>query len=219
MKKNTFKTAFTLVELIIATVLVVIVFLGIFSISSVLSNNNQDYGQKYLVKSETQTTLNHILNDASQAIGTATTDVSNNLIDQGILLGADLGDPNSFCIRQNTTGVDVWLCYTFYPSPIYQIKYCKETYTPGANPRGAASCATSANIIPGSGPTFLGTAYSMTPQFSATGQLLFSMTIQNCLNNSAQSCNAGATPGTSSDPANNPEVQLSGSVIPTQESM
>ena len=72
MKRIFSKTAFTLIELIVSSVLVSVVVLGIFSINSVLNNNNQDYGQRYLVKSETQATLNHILNNASLAVGSGT---------------------------------------------------------------------------------------------------------------------------------------------------
>ena len=114
MKKNLSKTAFSLIELIVTSLLVIIVMLGAFSINSVLTNNNQDYGQRYSVKSVTQITLNHILNNASLAVGSGTADNYGN-IDQGILWGAGnppeitngvynnfngVGDPNSFCIHQ-----------------------------------------------------------------------------------------------------------------------
>jgi hypothetical protein len=58
------------------------------------------------------------------------------------------------------------------------------------------------------GGSFVGTAYNVTFPVVANG---FSITIQNCLNDSAASC-YGATP----DPVNNPEVQLNGSVVPAQ---
>ena len=68
MKRIYSKTALSLLELIIATALVSVIILGIFAINTVLSNNNIDYGQRYFVKSETQTTLNHILNNADTII-------------------------------------------------------------------------------------------------------------------------------------------------------
>jgi len=253
MKKLLSVSAFSLIELIVSAMLVVIVLLGIFSINTVLNNNNQDYGQRYLVKSETQLTLNHILSNAALAVGSSVTN------DQGILYGvAGVGDANSFCIHQagttpttlnpnggqnlinNTT--DIWLCYTWYPSsdPNYpnQIRWCAEKYPAGAvnspgsvsDPRGATSCSSApvANLIPNNGnnTTFLGTAFSITntggsslltsPNFVQTGtQLLFSIAIQNCLNDALSTCKAS---GNSTDLTNNPEVVVSGSVSPSQES-
>jgi hypothetical protein len=212
MKRFFSKTAVTLIELIVAVSLVSIVLLGLSSINMVLSNNNQDYGQRYLVRSETQATLNHILNNASLAVGSGSAN------DEGVLIGAAVGDPNSFCIHQgpnnnifNNVNNDIWLCYTLSSN---QIKYCTETYSAGGDPRGAASCTASPNIT--SGPTFLGTAYSITnPSSSLNSTTGFSITIQNCLNDSALGCNSS---GISTLPANNPEVQITGTVFPPQES-
>lgn len=228
------KRAFTLIELIVSLSLVSVVILGIFSINSVLSNNNQDYGQRYAVKSETQVTLDHILKNASLAVGDAATDSYGNS-EQGILIGTAWGDPNSFCIHQDIpsgSSLDTtvandpagappnypnsrWLCYTWnytFASVIhpYQIGYCSMAYNDsGAGTRGAASCNGVGNTL------YLGTAYS-SPAASATFNSAtgFSITLQNCLNNSASSCLGSS----STDPANNPQVQLSGSVIPAQES-
>ncbi len=223
--------AFTLIELIVAILLTSVVVLGIFSINMVLINNQRDYGQRYLVRSATQVTLNHILNNVSLAHGSVNTN------DEGILIGAQLqdADANSFCIHQpgtSTTGgqnlvnsaSDIWLCYSWVNT--YQINWCAETYSgPGADPRGASSCSyanSNGHLISGTSVTFLGSAYSISylngastpPSFTPTiGS--FSMTIQNCLNNSASTCK---NTGTSTDPANNPEVQISGSVFPPQVS-
>jgi len=243
MKKNLSKTAFTLIELIIATALVVIVLLGMFSINSVLSNNSQDYGQRYLVKSGTQITLNHILNNAGLAVGSA------NANDEGILIGGAANgpaDPNTFCIHQASQSVqgaqnligfntgDIWVCYSWSAN---QINWCAERYNGSVgDPRGATSCTAAiaaGTVIPnpttGSNQTFLGSANTgfanLPPTFTSDGvQLLFTITLQNCLNNSAASCNGnganpGSTPGVSSDPVNNPEVVVSGSASPSQESM
>ena len=240
--KDLKKSAFTLIELIVSLALVCIVILGVFAISNVLSNNNQDYGQRYLVRSETQATLNHILNNAALAAGSL---MGN---DEGILYNGNqpavFTDLNSFCIHQpgnynavtqvttlnsnitNSTN-DIWLCYEYYPpgDPNFpnQIRWCTETYNIGtADPRGAKTCAASGNTT-----TFLGSADGITPAFTnaSAGQLTFSITINNCLNDTtaAGTCNGngqspGSTPGVSSDPVNNPEVSLSGSIIPTQES-
>ena len=147
MKEIILKKGVTLIELIIAVSLISIVLLGIYAVSSVLGNNNQDYGQKYLVKSETQATLDNILQNASMAIGSKATDGTGKLIDQGVLLGNDpvsgWGDPNSFCIHQNPTGgADIWQCYTYYPAgaSANQIFSCTMPLVGVVNPRGAASC-------------------------------------------------------------------------------
>ena len=54
MNKVFSKTAFTLMELIIALVLVGVILMSIVSINLVLNSNGTDYGQRYLVKSTTQ---------------------------------------------------------------------------------------------------------------------------------------------------------------------
>jgi prepilin-type N-terminal cleavage/methylation domain-containing protein len=226
MKKEFSNTAFSLIELLVALTLLSIVILGIFSINGVLVNNNQDYGQRYLVRSETEITLNHILKNASLAVGSA------NINDNGILLGADLGDANSFCIHQAgiNTGIgnnlidnasDIWLCYELIGN---QINWCAETYNAGITLtllRGASKCSTSATLIAGHPITFLGRAFSITrlngvlstPSFDGTTG--FSITIQNCLDNTAVTC---LNTGTSTDPVINPEVQISGSIFPPQMS-
>ncbi|MDE2008954.1 MAG: type II secretion system protein [Candidatus Omnitrophica bacterium] len=253
MKRVFSNRAITLIELIVATLLVVVIISGIMAVNSALRNSNQDYGQKYFLKSETQAALNHMLNNASLAVGSA------NANDEAILVpgmalntgstGTTVTDAHTFCIHQpqgngnnliNYAGGDIWLCYQWYPSTDptypYQIRWCAEKYTAGADPRGASSCSTAGgNLLPdpttGNTITFLGTAYSITstagtslassPSFIANGsQLLFSINILNCLDNSdATNCGQGSTAAVSKDPVDNPEVQVSGSVVPQQASM
>ena len=105
------------------------------------------------------------------------------------------------------------MCYTWNPNN-NQISYCSMPYLPTMAPyRGAASCTHVANA------QYLGTAFSNpTVTFGVDGsnsgnQLLFTVSLQNCLDNSAASCQAGT------DQANNPEIQVSGSAFPTQEGM
>ncbi len=231
MNKNSSQTAFTLIELIVSLMLVSVIVLGIFSINMVLSNNGQDYGQRYLVRSETQTTLNHILNDVSLAVGSATYVGSPSVLNQGILIGSQMGaaNNNSFCIHKQPNGSDTWVCYWLDTTPAdstYQeIQYCNKTYNlnDAAGYRGAGgSCQVGTT-------QFLGTAYSITnlpagstltqsPYFvSSGGQLLFSIVIENCLNDSAASCyNSNSA---LQDPVNNPQVQVIGSAVPLQESI
>jgi len=227
MERTFAKTGFTLIELIVSIVLVSIVILGIFAINNVLSNNNQDYGQRYLVKSQTQATLNHILNNVSLAVGSSIADNFGNP-DIGILYGPSLQAIDSLCIHQDPNQTpgnysdDIWLCYTWYPpaDPTYpnQIVYCTFGYTPAAgNPstRGAGRCTADKN------PTFLGTAYG-TPANNLINTItfnnnnVFTITINNCLNDSAASC-FNADPK-KQDPANNPQVTVTGSASPAQES-
>jgi hypothetical protein len=94
-------------------------------------------------------------------------------------------------------------------------------YNSALNFQGAANC-TSANVI--GTQVYLGTAFS-DPAAAATFNSTsgFTITLQNCLNNSetindSLTCN-GSGNGISSDPVNNPEVQVSGSVYPSQEGM
>ncbi len=213
-------SAFTLIELIVAMVLVSIVVMGIVSINVTLNNNGQDYGQRYLTKSQTQTTLNHILNNAGLAVGSANTN------DEGILIGAQVGDPNSFCIHQpsgvgnniiNYAPGDIWLCYSWINTAAfpYQIEWCAQKYSPGNDPRGATSCPAMLNPNKLKAATFLGGAYTMTnpaPTFSSTNG--FSITLLNCFNNALPSC----VNGVSTDQANNPSVSLSGTVYPSSVS-
>ena len=216
MKKFFSKSAYTLIELIVSLALVSIVVLGIVSIDMVLNNNGQDFGQRYVVRSSTQSSLNHILNNAALAVGSVNTD------DESIILGGTHGlvDPNTFCIHQpggagnniiNNAG-DIWLCYTWtntlgYP---FQINWCAETYAgPGADPRGSSSCFTSGSLIPnpatGASITFLGSAFSMVPTFTPAAGL--SMTLTNRLNNAA-----------AASPSTNPQTQVSGNAFPSQSS-
>jgi hypothetical protein len=85
------------------------------------------------------------------------------------------------------------------------------TYNTASSHRGAGSCIGSSSNF-----QFLGTAYSMTnPSPAFTSASGFSITIQNCLNDSAASC-YNANPALQ-DPINNPQVQVSGSVFPPQQ--
>jgi prepilin-type N-terminal cleavage/methylation domain-containing protein len=213
MKKFLSKTAFTLIELIVSLTLLSVVLLGIFSISMVLNNNGQDYGQRYLVQSDTQTTLNNILNNVSLAVGSATSVGNPPEVDLGIeiVTPAVPGDPTYIHIHQSPvptdTTQDIWYSYKFDPVA-QQISYCTVPYNllDSLGHRGLAAAATCTR-------EFVGSAYNIdSPAPPTYSSGVFSITIQNCLNNGAPTCNAGTTAGTSSDPVNNPEVQLTGSV-------
>lgn len=202
MKNIIFKaTGLTLIELIVTSMLVSVVLFGLFSVTNVLSNNSQDYGQRYLLASQTQATLNHILGNVALAVGSVGANTA-------IVLNAG-GDPNSFCVHQgpnsnilNNAPEDIWLCYSFSG---YQINWCAENY-PGL----PASCSVASglgHLVAGTSIMFVGTAYSMGPP--AYANPTFSVTIKNCLNDSA-------TCFSSPDPVNNPQVARTGSVATVQ---
>jgi len=225
MKNIARTTALTLIELIFAATLVSVVLLGLFSITTVLSTNSQDYGQKYLLASQTQATLNHILGNASLAVRDNIFSNDPGIITSTTPPGNILGDPNSFCIHQDISSLapanntpnnpatpndytdDRWLCYTLSN---YQIYYCAMAYCSGhppcASPWGAASCAPATSV-------FLGTAFKITNVSYAYPT--FAISIQNCLNDATPPGTCSVL-GTSLDPANNPEVVRSGSVATPQ---
>jgi len=227
MKKINSNIGLSLVELILASVLVIIVIVGIVAINFALSNNNQDYGQRYLLKSETQATLNNILYNASLAIGSLGdvgigTIASPYVADQAVLVGTQMGGSNtvnpSFCIHQQQSIStppyynDIWMCYmldnTTGDVTYGQISYCNKTYTinDSAGFRGASAACVG---------TYLGNGIGITPIFSSSSPLLFQMNIVNCYNNSAT---ATCSSTGSTDQVNNPSVSLTGSVIPMQSS-
>ncbi len=232
MKNIIFKTtALTLIELIFATTLVSVVLVGLFSITSVLSTNSQDYGQKYLLASQTQATLNHILGNAALAVGSASANPAPIVTNAG-------GDPNSFCIHQgpnnnilSNANEDLWLCYSLSG---YQISWCAVNY---ANSPSSCSAAVAAgHLIGGTTVNFVGTAYGITspiitdPPAPASSPSYtnptFSIIIENCLNDSAATCvpdcrysTAGTcTNGGTTNPVSNPEVVRYGSAATPQVS-
>lgn len=197
--------------------LTVFVILGLSSVNNALSNNNQDYGQRYLVKSETQNTLNSVLSAAQDAVGSGTmlctTDTRpfrplgalpclSPVADRGILIGKQMGNnnPQSFCVHQKPGGADQWACYNLQPD--HQIMMCHKDYNLAdqAGYRGASAACSDL-------PVFVGSANSLEINFSnSQNQLSFSVTIKNSLNNDI-----------SSDAENNPEVILTGGISPLQE--
>jgi len=222
MKNIIFKTAgLTLIELIITSMLVSVVLFGLFSVTTVLSTNSQDYGQRYLLASQTQATLNHILGNAALTVKDPSAGDPGFL--ENILLPGDIsGTPNTFCFHQNvdysfspgdqtprgTPGDysrDRWLCYT-KNSATQTFSYCSMKFNPGVSPWGATSC----NNPPSTNSIFLGTDYGG-GIFSVVNGVI-TLTLQNCLNDLAPSC-FSASP----DPVNNPQVKVTGSVAILQQ--
>ncbi|MBI3602502.1 MAG: hypothetical protein HY209_06385 [Candidatus Omnitrophica bacterium] len=201
--------ALSLMELIVASVVVIIILLGIASSQLIFQRNSNYFGSNYFVSAMTDNMLNHILTSASMAIGSG---IAN---DKGILIGlAETGDANTFCIHQDVQktlgpGVDYpgtvngdlfttanhrWLCYTL-DSTTHQLTYCDRTYT-----SGAAKCPPGNGIV-------LGTALNVGPPSFTNG--LFSIAITNCMDPTQSTC------GTTS----NPSVTKTGSVSPSAHSL
>ena len=248
MKINISKTGFSLLELIIAAALVSVVILGIFAVNNVLTGNNQDYGQRYLVKSVTQTTLNHILNNASEAIGSGTYIVNgaSNFQDIGILYGqTGVGNARTFCFHQDISttlaggkNIDNNPPNSSPTAPPYTGALnnnptrwlCYTWYLPtNVNyPYQIHYCTKTydytkayqgAGKCTGATSTYLGTAAS-NPVLSIN----FSTTTATGFNITINNClnnSAGSCFAQSApvDPVNNPQVSLSGNVFPAQEGM
>lgn len=216
-------TGLTLIEMIIAILLVSIVVLGLFSVSSILLDSSQDYGKRYVLASQTQATLNNILNQAALAVGTGIQQ------DNGIMIsnfGSRVG-LNTMCIHKVPQGSQqayynraggywvygpstTWACYTWFPGSHgtypYQIMSCSFNYLSGPSPNGADNCDSQL----AQNQQYVGSAFSIFPVFSNG---VFSMTINNCYNNAASSCQAS---GFSGDRFNNPEIVKTGSVATLQ---
>jgi len=215
MRKIRCNYAFTLIELIVSMTLMGIVVAGLLSINVVLTSNSKEYSTKAMLEANTQAVLNHILHNANLAVGSGSKiQLTDGTIidDKGIMMGAEIGDAQSICIHQdpnntpNDTSDDIWYCYTDQGhSSDYQLKYCTRPYTLDPPYRGASSCGGSGTVVGTLGAvTFL--TYDKTSGFK--------ITVGNCIDNHADSC---TTTESLRDPANNPEVLLTGSVFPPQQ--
>ncbi len=211
------QSAVTLIELIMATVVISIILLGITSSQVIFQKNSNYFGNSYFLSAVTDAMLNHILTSASMAIGSAAAN------DKGILIGGEADNTlpaTTFCIHQDvpetpgsgvdypgtvngdlfTTPNDRWLCYTLYTPFVGNLVYCDWPYNSSLPNRGATTCVAG---------TVLGTVKSVTPSFGSQ-QALFSVTITNCMDTSQPS-----TCGTSS----NLSVTKTGSVSPSAYSL
>ncbi len=139
--------SFTLIEVLVASVVVSIILLGVITSSLSLNNNARYAAGSYYVTENIQNILNDIHSNAFQAYGTPdnpgfvgissitnidSTGASIASWNSGNISIADLpsGDPNTFCIHQNlkTDGTfdeafpdsnHRWVCYTFISSNLY----------------------------------------------------------------------------------------------------
>ena len=194
--------ALSLMELVLATGIIGIIIWGMTSSELVFYNNSKNYGSQYAVTSMTVATLNHIINNASKAVG------SDGESDKGILTQTDLlqADP-TFCIHQKpTSSTHQWYCYTQIGTDIYG---CIRPYTASPIPpiRGAEQCTRSNRRI---GGAIAETISDSNPTFDLN-TLIFSITINNCFNPALSTCSQSSNP-------DNPYVTKSASISPPQHS-
>ncbi|MBF0489725.1 MAG: prepilin-type N-terminal cleavage/methylation domain-containing protein [Candidatus Omnitrophica bacterium] len=218
------KQAITLVEILVATVIASMVLFGALLSTTALQKSANDFGGSYVNKAQSSEVLDHMLRNASLAMGSD----MGPAFDKGILIGADeTGDANTFCIHQDVdalgvanqtstgestakdTSDDHWLCYTLATSEDTKgVYYCYKDYVAsGACPtcRGAGACKVGL-----SGTRFLGSMSSWMPTFTLKGrQLLFSIHMTSRLKSTS-------TEKTSD--GSNPETTVSGSVTPAVHS-
>lgn len=194
-------TAFTLLEIIIASTVVGIIMLGIVTSNISLQKNSQDSSNSYFISSTTQTMLNQILKDASLAVGTPSS--------RGIAIGTggtpSTGDANTFCIQQEaapTSSVRFWKCYTWVQAT-YGVYSCTRA--------SLGSCNSSNNFL-GTAKTRIVPTFNIDPS-SGNQKVLFDVIIENCLNPAAASCCNPSDPSCVPD-SSNPYVIKEGSVSP-----
>lgn len=171
MKINKLK-AFTIIEVLVASVVVSIIMLGVITTSISLSNSAKFSSANYFVSQNTQSALNQIIAQASIAIGTPSNPGFvgvDNLIDKDET-GADVvddsgdvltrssltsGSSNSFCIRQNFSvdgdysssnpiAYNRWACFTFNPSN-YNLYSCYKPFDINRLPGSVAYVANAAS--------------------------------------------------------------------------
>ena len=195
--------AISLVELIIATGIVFLVIWGMTSTELIFHKSSRDYSSKAVVAASTVATLNHILNNASKAVG------SDGVIDSDLgILVPDAGASRTFCIHQKpTSNSDQWYCYSQIDTRIFA---CIKSYVVGIPYRGADYCADTDQYIGGAVAGTIAIS-PLNPNFNLSN-LTFTITINNCLYPALATCNA-----TAHDP-NNPYVSKTGSISPPQHS-
>ncbi len=199
MMKQKFKIArnsgLTLTELVIASILVGIVMLGIYSVDYALRGSRAAASDDSLLAMKTWATMGHITQNAKLAVG----DIS----DPGI--AASSGN-NYLCFRQDTTitpnnyNDDVWQCYSKLSNNIHA---CAKTA--GAGP---SACANTDQII--------GT-YALKDSCASDCELFtYDVVLDNVLNKIYVdiSLTNRLKPTSPSDPMSNPDYTLQTRIFP-----
>ena len=205
----------SLTELIVASVIAMLILLGIASSNIFLERNRHGYGKLYSIESNTTATLNHILRNAGMAIG------SGSATDKGILAGAaETGDADTLCIHQDVNNTpddatdDRWVCYTIANSALYS---CIHAYDAAIALRGADKCSSSdefVGTVANSDPTLTDSPTLSSFDIDGDGSLFditsnkFSIKIYNRFK-----------PDEAADSETNPQVEREGSVSPSGHSI
>ncbi|MBF0490531.1 MAG: hypothetical protein HQL15_07925 [Candidatus Omnitrophica bacterium] len=240
MRNQRSNQATTLIEILVATSIASMVLMGALLSTTAVQKSVNDQGANYANKSGSSAVLDHILRNASLAMGS---DMGPEF-DKGILIGrAETGDPDTFCIHQNVDGNGVtldtaqdttndhWLCYTLSGGGVY---YCYKPYSldptikcGGQQTNGAYTsyncdyrgvCCRGAQYCPSgvTGTTFLGTASSWAPTFVSTGRKLsFNISINSQMGSSA--AQRGGPPSTAGNSVTGTTVN--GGVTPAMHSI
>lgn len=157
LRGNNPSSGLTLMELLISIIIVGVIMMGVVSSDYAIRKHSDSATNSASASINLQGYVAHILNNASLAIG--------NAADKGILIGAEIADVNSFCIRIAST--PTWRCYTgLGAGSLY-------TCT-----KAAAGTCTAVDT----GYTSLGTVSSVVPTFTlnsavGTSQVVFGVTV------------------------------------------
>ncbi len=205
MKKYHQTAAFTLFEVIISTVVVAIIMLGIVTSMISLEKMNRISSDGYYVMQNSSNALNHILKNASLAVGSPAYPGFATGTAGGTSLGMDSqgntissrvsggGNVNTFCFNQTAGDPAVatsnsWLCYTWVPPSLPK----------GPTTNGNIyTCIRTGGIVPAACDVtdkIVGTAKNITEKFSINNssvggqKTLFNVKVESCLDNTIPSC-------------------------------
>ncbi len=193
------QTGLTLTELVIASILVGIVSLGIFSVDYALRGSRAAASDDSILAMKTWATMEHITKNAKLAVG----DINS----PGIIASSG---SNYLCFRQDTSSTpndytdDVWRCYSKFSNNIHT---CTKT-----SAAGASACSSADEII--------GT-YAVADSCSVNCDLFTYTLVQN---SSLQkfyldiSLTNRSSPATPSDPMDNPNYSLQTRIFPEGQS-
>ena len=189
------RSGLTLTELVIASILVGIVTLGIFSVDFALRGSRAAASDDSLLAMKTWATMETITKNAKHAVG----DISS----PGI--AASSGN-NYLCFRQDTATTpndytdDIWRCYSRFSNNIHT---CSKTAA-----AGASAC--------NSGDDIIGT-YALQDSCSANCELFTYNLVEDAALHKFYldiSLTNRLSPGTPSDPMDNPNYTLQTRIFP-----
>ena len=197
--KDPGRSGLTLTELVIASILVGIVMVGIFSVDFALRGSRAAASDDSLLAMKTWATMEHISKNAKLAVG--------NIVNPGV---AAASGNNYLCFRQDTATTpddysdDIWRCYSRFSNNIHT---CTKTAA-----AGASSCNSTDDVI--------GT-YALKDSCSADCELFTYNLVQDATLHKFYldiSLTNRLRPGTPSDPMDNPNYTLQTRIFPEGQS-